>query len=74
LARKRFIRIALIPILAPLFLIGWLLAFNGKQKADAKKRLQRPAKENKKDVLEVGMLSEVAGVPLETPLESKDAE
>ncbi|HTY74745.1 MAG TPA: hypothetical protein VMD05_04185 [Candidatus Nanoarchaeia archaeon] len=74
MARKRFIRIALIPILAPLFLIGWLLAFNGKQKTEAKKPLQRTAKENRKDVLEVGLLSEVEGVPLEAPLESKDAE
>jgi hypothetical protein len=73
LARKRFVRIALIPILAPLFLTGWLLAFFGEQKAEARKSRQRSTREPKKDDVEIGLLAEVTGEPLEVPLKLEDA-
>jgi hypothetical protein len=61
LARKRSIRILLIPILAPLFL-GWLLAFSGQKKRAPRKSGQKTVKpkESQQEVLEIGVLPEVA--------------
>lgn len=75
MARKRLIRIALIPILAPLFLIGWLLAFFGEKKADAKKLRQHRIEESNEGAVEIGLLPDVTedSAPLEVPLKSEDA-
>ena len=69
------IRIALIPILAPLFLIGWLLAFLGEKKAEAKKLRQQAVEKSGEGALEIGLLPDAAEdlAPLEVPLKSKDA-
>jgi hypothetical protein len=69
------IRIALIPILAPLFLIGWLLAFLGEKKAEAKSLRQHLAKKPDESNVEIGLLPDATEDlgPLEVPLKSKDA-
>jgi hypothetical protein len=55
-ARKRYLRIALLPFLVPIFLIGWALAHVG-EKADNKKRPSQKARPLK-EALEIGLLTE----------------
>ena len=77
MARKRSIRILLIPILAPLFLIGWLLAFSGQKKAENKKSRQKATEQTdpKRGVLEMGVLPEAADQELsEAPLKTENSD
>jgi hypothetical protein len=55
-ARKRYLRIVLLPLLVPIFLIGWALAHVG-EKADNKKRPSQKARPLK-EALEIGLLPE----------------
>ena len=75
LARKRLLRIALIPLLAPLFLIGWLLTFSGQKKSESKKSNQKLAEKSKEDPLEIGLLPEavIDREPIEVPLKTESS-
>lgn len=59
MAKKRVIRLALLPILAPLFIVGWMLAHVGEQKS-ARRVPSRPrvVATQKEDTFEIGILSE----------------
>ncbi len=68
LARKRSRRILLFPIIAPLFLLGWVLTWVGTRKGTAAKQTKRPAKPAAKETLEIGVLPEIeADLVAETP-------
>ena len=73
MARKRFVRILLIPILAPIFLIGWLLAFFGEHKVETKKSDQRTAAETNEGAVEIGVMPEMKEAPLEVSLKADDS-
>jgi hypothetical protein len=59
LTRRSIIRIALLPIFAPIFLIGWVLANIGKQNLAARKA-PRPIVfvAKKEGAIEIGLLAE----------------
>jgi hypothetical protein len=59
LARNRYIRIALLPLLGLIFMIGWILAYIGEQNANGKKSRRQPVKAAKESTLEIGVLAEV---------------
>jgi len=59
LARNRFVRIALFPVLAPIFLFGWLLFYFGEQTPAVKKSSRQVAKAAQDDVVKIGVLGEV---------------
>jgi hypothetical protein len=58
-ARNRYLRIALFPFLALIFLIGWTLTYTS-GKGDTKKHTQ-PVKNLREEILEIGLLEEVTG-------------
>jgi hypothetical protein len=56
LPRNRIIRIALLPILAPIFLVGWALAHIGEQKlVSAKTPRPKVSIANKESGVEIGV-------------------
>ncbi len=59
MARKRALRMLLLPILAPLFLLGWVLTRFGKQSLSAKRKAHRLTKEAKDESVQFGLLSEM---------------
>ena len=63
LARNRCIRIALLPLLGLIFMLGWILAYLGEQKAIGKKSRKQPVKVAKESTLEIGVLAEVKEDP-----------
>lgn len=58
MARNRYLRIALFPFLALIFLIGWTLTYTS-GKGDSKKHAQ-PMKKPQEEILEIGLLEDVA--------------
>jgi len=59
LARNRYIRIALLPLLGLIFMLGWILAYLGEQNANSKKSRRQPVKAAKESTLEIGVLAEL---------------
>ncbi len=57
MARKRYLRIILLPFLAPIFLLGWMLAYKGEKVAPKKLVAQTVKAVNQAD-LEMGVLAE----------------
>ncbi len=59
MAKPSKLRLLLLPILAPIFLIGWALAHTGQNQKPTKKRLPAAAKTTvHKDLVEIGVLAE----------------
>ena len=59
LTRRRYLRIILLPFVAPIFFIGWILVCLGKEKPTVKRRPLTAAKPAKDDAIEVGVLNEM---------------
>ena len=59
LTRKNLAKITLMPILAPLFLITWLVSYFGGRKAEAKSR-QHVVNISRQNVLETGLMAALA--------------
>lgn len=59
LARKRVLRMLLLPILAPLFLLGWMLAYFGKKNLMARNQARHPPKAAEDEALKFGLLNEI---------------
>ena len=64
--RNRIITILLFPVIAFLFMIGWILYWVGKQKINTKEEPQRnsnsvvkDAEETEEDSIEVGLMEEL---------------
>jgi len=64
LARNRYIKIALLPLLGLIFMLGWILAYLGEQKGNSKKSRRQPVEAAKESTLEIGVLAEVGENPL----------
>jgi hypothetical protein len=59
LTRNRILRIALLPILAPIFLVGWVVAHLGEQElASRKARRTRVSAAKIESPMEMGLLAE----------------
>ena len=59
LTRRRYLRIILLPFVAPIFFIGWILVCLGKEKAAVERRPLTAAKSAREDDIEVGLLNEM---------------
>ena len=64
--RNRIITILLFPVIAFIFMIGWILYWIGKQKEDTKEKPQRNSssvvkdvEETEEDSIEVGLMEEL---------------
>ena len=64
--RNRIITILLFPVIAFIFMIGWILYWIGKQKENTKKKPQRNSssvvkdvEETEEDSIEVGLMEEL---------------
>jgi ABC-type maltose transport system permease subunit len=66
MTRRRIFRIILLPILAPIFLIGWLFTFMGTHKQSAKTAHGNLAINSKETGIEIGVLADGKEITIAT--------
>ncbi len=59
MAKNRFRRLMLLPILAPFIVVGWMLANHGKRKTSPEKKMQKTVKVAESYNYEFGMLDDL---------------